>query len=97
MLDDARTRLASLATSRASAANATRHLYQALDDVYNTLPSLSELQQDAALVQMKLRETCRDSEHLAQAAYVEELERMVRELESGADVTALLRARVGKG
>ena len=86
-------RLASLTTSRASAANATRNLYQALDSAYNALPASSDLQEDAALVQAKLNETSRDSGRLAQAAYVEELERMTHEIESGGDVPTFLRVQ----
>ena len=78
--------LASLSSSRAAVAGTVKHLYLALDERYVSLPTASKLQHDAEIVHAKLRELAKDrstSQNLLQAVYVDELEKMARELEAG--------------
>ena len=87
--DQAKSQLAALTSSRTSVIGAAQHLYQALDNAYDTLPSASDLQQNATLVQRKLKELPHDQERLVQAAYAEEIDVLARQIEGGADVSTL--------
>ncbi|PIL33580.1 hypothetical protein GSI_04203 [Ganoderma sinense ZZ0214-1] len=77
--------LASLSGSRAAAASVVKELYLTLDERYAFLPTVAQLEHDAAYVDAKLGDLTKDkslSERLLQAAYVEELEKMAKMLEA---------------
>ena len=78
--------LASLSSSRAAVASAVKRLYLTLDERYASFPSAAELQHDAQILDAKLRGLAKDksaSQNLLQVAYIDELEKMARELEAG--------------
>ena len=85
-----KTGIATLSKSHTSISSATQHLYESLDSAYNELPSTDELQQDAAIVSAKLAAASRDSERLLHIAYTEEVERMVKLIEGGADIEDII-------
>ena len=71
--------------SRAAVASAVKQLYKTLDDGYAQLPSASELQRDASLVNAKLKEATKvvDVDKVVDAAYIQELEKMTKRIEQG--------------
>ena len=85
-----KTGIATLSKSHTSISSATQHLYESLDSAYNELPSTDELQQDAAIVSATLTAASRDSERLLHIAYTEEVERMVKLIEGGADIEDII-------
>ncbi|KAL7277740.1 hypothetical protein ACG7TL_008679 [Trametes sanguinea] len=76
--------VASLERARVALSGAIQQLYSSLDDRYGSFPTADELQDHAAALSAKLAGLKGDSasvSDLAAAAYVEELERMTRQLE----------------
>ncbi|KAI1791153.1 hypothetical protein LXA43DRAFT_1181965 [Ganoderma leucocontextum] len=77
--------IVSLSSSRAAVASTVKQLYLTLDEGYVSLPTASEMQHDATIVDAKLGELAKDksvSQHLLQVAYVEELVKMAKRLEA---------------
>ncbi|OSC97301.1 hypothetical protein PYCCODRAFT_1419652 [Trametes coccinea BRFM310] len=76
--------VASLERARVALSGAIQQLYNSLDDRYGSFPTADELQDHAAALSAKFAGLKGDSasvSDLAAAAYVEELERMTRQLE----------------
>ncbi|KAH9855924.1 hypothetical protein C2E23DRAFT_874526 [Lenzites betulinus] len=76
--------IASLDRARHAIASAIGHLYETLDVSYSALPSASELEDDAASIQerpSRVDASSSGASALAEAAYVEELERLTRRLD----------------
>ncbi len=94
--------LASLSSSRAMAASTVKQLYLKLDECYASLPTASELQHDAAIIDAKLGELAKDKsgfQDLLQVAYAEELDKMAKQLEAapvGPDtIASIIRSSTG--